>query len=231
MRKIMMTIAAMSVATGLFYAPIVGASEENQTDPVTVQDELTAQDEVAEEDYSEEEEEPVVEYKSKAEIEKENFLIDLHDIDCIEDDEEWYLAYKEIVAKYNWENLDLPETIYDYYSDEELSMLFKVVQAEVGDEYSFSQKCNAASVIYNRLDSEEFPDSMFEILTKDQFASISDGRYNKVEVSDQTILACEYAFTFKDDTHGALFFESGNNNIHESYADLVYSDGVHKFYK
>ena len=52
-----------------------------------------------------------------------------------------------------------------------------------GDEYSFEQKCNVASVVLNRINHYKFSDKMFEILTPDQFETISNGRYKKVKES------------------------------------------------
>lgn len=139
---------------------------------------------------------------------------------------EWFIAYKNIVSKYSY-IMDPPETIYDYFTDEELYLLFHVVQAEVGDEYSFEQKVNVANVIFNRLRHERFPDSLIELLEAEQFQPIADGRYKTVEVSENTILACEYAFMFPDTTNDSLFFDSNNTLKYE----FVMNDGAHNFYK
>ena len=63
---------------------------------------------------------------------------DLKDIESISDRKEWFIAYKNIIA--NYPDLDAHETIYDYYTQDELNMLFRVVQAEIGDEYTFAHK-------------------------------------------------------------------------------------------
>ena len=146
-------------------------------------------------------------------------------IESITDKKEYLIAYKTIVDKYSY-ILDPPETIYDYFAEEELDMFFHVVQAEIGDEYSFDQKCNVASVVMNRIDHYRFSDEMFEILTPDQFETISNGKYKEVEVSEDTILACEYVFMFGDTTGGALFFDSNNALNYK----LLFSDGAHNFY-
>lgn len=148
------------------------------------------------------------------------------EIDAIEDKKEWFIAYKNIIDEYSY-IIDPPETIYDYFCSKELDLLFRVVQAEIGDRYTFEQKVNVANVIFNRLDHERFPDTLLEILAPDQFSTISSGSYEKVEVSDVTILACEYAFQFKDTTGGCLFFDS-NGVLKYEY---VYNDGAHNFYK
>lgn len=150
----------------------------------------------------------------------------LEEINKIKNLKDWFVSYKTLVENYSY-ILDSPETIYDYYTNEELSLLFRVVQAEVGDEYAFEQKVNVASVIFNRIEHEDFPDEILDILSKDQFQPISDGRYKEVEVSDETILACEYSFMFGDTTNGCLFFDSNGKLKYE----FVYSDGAHNFYR
>lgn len=138
----------------------------------------------------------------------------------------WYINYKKILDKYNY-ILDAPESIYDYFTEEELDIFFHVVQAEIGDEYSFEQKVNVANVILNRIYHYEFADNMFDVLTPSQFETINNGRYKKVDVSETTVLACEYAFRFNDTTQGSLFFDSNNALKYE----FVFNDGAHNFYR
>lgn len=140
--------------------------------------------------------------------------------------EQWYIEYKEIISEYEY-YLNEPNTIYDYYTEKELDLLFKVVQAEAGDECSFEQKTHVASVILNRLSDARFPDSIFDVLTKDQFQCIADGRYKKVTVSDITILSTEFAFEIMDTTYGCLFFDS-NNTLSYQFA---FNDGVFNLYR
>ena len=63
----------------------------------------------------------------------------LLEIDLIIDTKEWFISYKNILDEYSY-IIDKPGTIYDCFTDEEIDLLFHVVQAEVGDEYSFEQK-------------------------------------------------------------------------------------------
>ena len=110
-------------------------------------------------------------------------------------------------------------------SIQELDLLFRVVQAEIGN-YSFKQKVNVANVILNRVDHERFGESLSEVLIPSQFSTISNGRINKVKVSEDTILACEYAFLFADTTNGALFFDSDGSLKYPK----IYNDEAHNFY-
>lgn len=150
-------------------------------------------------------------------------------LDFIEDRQEWFVKYKEIIEKYS-DVLDPPESIYDYHSDEELDLLFRVVQAEIGDEYSFEQKCNVCSVIFNRLNSDKDvfkkQDSLSKVLISSQFSTISNGRYRRVEVSEKTILACEYVFMIENTMPDALFFDSDGSLSYK----WITSDGAHNFY-
>lgn len=140
-----------------------------------------------------------------------------------EDKREWYLKYKAFIEKSEYE--DNPETIYDYFNKQELDLLFRVVQAEIGD-YSFDQKVNVANVILNRVNHERFGESLSSVLIPSQFSTISNGRINKVKVSEDTILACEYAFLFADTTNGALFFDSDGTLNYPKIGE----DGAHNFY-
>ena len=140
-----------------------------------------------------------------------------------EDKKEWYLKYKAFIDDCKYE--DKHETIYDCFTEQELDLLFRVVQAEIGD-YSFEQKVNVANVIFNRIAHEKFGDTLKDILAPSQFATISNGRINRVTVDEDTILACEYVFMFGDTTGGALFFDSNNALNYK----LLFSDGAHNFY-
>lgn len=152
----------------------------------------------------------------------------IEEINSIEDQKEWFLEYKKIIQNYE-EWADPPETIYDYYSEDELDLLFRVVEAEA-TAGSFYEKANVASVIFNRINHEKFGDTMSDVLVKKQFSCISDGRYLKVEITEDTILACEYVFMIEDTTNGAIFFEKGTG-AHAAYADYTFTDDIgHNFY-
>jgi len=145
---------------------------------------------------------------------------------------QWYLEYKDMIEKYS-DELDRPETIYDCFTEAELSVLFGVVEAEVGGLGGFRERCNVASVIFNRLYSDKFDcDSLSDVLTENQFSTIRNGMYKRVDIIEETILACEFAFAIEDTANGALFFESGDNDIHSNYAEYIFTDHAgHKFYK
>lgn len=141
----------------------------------------------------------------------------------------WFKEFKSLNEKYN-DVSDYQTSIYSVYSANDLDLLFRVVQAEIGDGYSFEQKANVASVIFNRVKDGRFGGSLRETLNENQFSTISNGAIYKVSVEEKTILACEYAFMFGDTTGGALYFHSGQAKSSFSGRSYMWSDGAHHFY-
>lgn len=221
-RKTKVLLSVMIVSLSALVVPLKGQGENLETESVAVQ--VTVKPtEINIENFIEEQ--PVsINFEIDKAIEEMNQK--MAEIESITDKKEWFIAYKNIIDEYSY-IIDPPEDIYDCFTEEELDLLFHVVQAEIGDEYSFEAKVNVASVIFNRLEHERFPSTLSEILVYDQFSPISDGRYKKVEVSEDTILACEYAFMIEDTTDGCLFFDS-NNMLNYQF---VFNDSAHNFYK
>lgn len=123
------------------------------------------------------------------------------------------------------------KTLYDTYSEEELELLFRVVEAEITDG-SLKQKTHVASVIFNRLKAGWCGGDLTKnLMAKRQFEVVTNGRYKKMTVTEDTILACEIAFK-EDTTQGALYFDStkGKSWAHKN-CEFIFSDGVHWFYK
>ncbi len=218
--KILLSIVIVSLSA--LVVPLKGHSENIKTESVTIQaavksTEMSLENFVIEQPVS-------INFEIYNAIEEMNH--EMAEIEVVTDKREWFLAYKKIIEKYSY-IIDPPETIYDYFSEEELDLLFHVVQAEAGDEYSFEPKVNVAAVIFNRLAHERFPNSLSEIFSKGQFSTISNERYKKVNVSEDTILACEYAFQIEDTTNGCLFFDSNNSLDYK----FVFNDNAHNFYR
>ena len=219
--KVLLLLTATALICIPFVAPKTG-QESNKTE-ISVQENVDIINKIMEEETELSE---IEKLNNEVDDAIENMNVEMAEIESIKDKKEWFIAYKRIVDKYSY-ILDPPERIYDYYTDEELDMFFHVVQAEIGDEYTFEQKCNVASVILNRIEHYKFSDEMLEILTPCQFETVKNGSYKKSKVSEDTILACEYAFEIEDTTGGCLFFDSNNTLNYE----FVFTDGAHNFYK
>ena len=121
-------------------------------------------------------------------------------------------------------------SIYDFFTDEELDMLYRVVEAESYGWY-YENHRNVANVIFNRMKTGW--GTLVEVLTQpNQFAVVTTGFYKTVIVSTETILAVEDAWQH-DYTNGALYF---NRSTTQSYADkhctYLFTDSCgHNFYK
>ena len=152
----------------------------------------------------------------------------------ISDTQAWFVAYKNILYEYQdiipYE--EYTDNIYNAFSQYDIDVLQRIVEAEVTDG-DFNSKVNVANVIFNRLRDKTFPKTIPEIVFQSgQFQPVSDGRYYSVEVTESTILAVEYAYMFEDTTYGAIYFESGESYVHSRYATYLFKDAVgHHFYK
>jgi len=186
----------------------------------------------------------VVENTDKPEIDiyelKSNELMDK--VDKItylkETDKQEYLhKYMELIDEYS-EYCDPPETLQDYFTEDDIKLLYQVVEAEA-TEGDFINKTNVASVVFNRWYSDKFPEELLDILDKNQFGCIKDGRYKDVIVTQDTIDACNYAFMIEDTTRinvddnswlGCIYFEKGSK-VHDAYSTYAFTDSIgHKFY-
>lgn len=146
-------------------------------------------------------------------------------LSTIPDRKERYIEYKNIISEYS-DVLDPPESVYDVYTDEEIFLMQKVVETECYG-CGFDEKCNVASVIFNRIESEIFDDSVEEVVfSPNQFV------HGRSDISEDTVLAVEYAFQMEDTTDGCIAFHS--NAKTSTFNGWVYSftdDAGHHFYK
>lgn len=128
--------------------------------------------------------------------------IEMNEISKITDLQEYFLAYKEVVAKYS-DVLGPVETIYDVYSESDIYLLQRMAETETYGA-DFESRTHVANVAFNRLADSGYPNTLSGVITASgQFA------YVKTNISETTKLACEYAFMFPDNTQGALAFHSG----------------------
>ncbi len=214
-RKILLyVIALIASLTFIFVVAFMSTSKEKQTKDSNNVIKQTKTKEVT------------VEEKTELEIAQEEYDAKLEKLNSMNLSKlEWFKQYKSLVEEYGDILGNKPKTIYDSFTQQELDLLFKVVQAEIGG-YSFDQKCNVVSVIYNRLKDGRFPNQMSGILVGHQFSTISNGAIYKVKVDETTVLACEYVYIFGDTTNGALFFDS-NGRLNYMF---LFNDGAHNFY-
>ena len=125
-------------------------------------------------------------------------------------------------------------------SDEDYDTLLRIVEAEAGSE-DIKGRVLVANVIMNRVKSEDFPDTVTEVVWDNsdgvpQFSPTYDGRINEVSVSDETREAVKQALKGTDYSEGALFFiqksaaEAHNVKWFEKDLKKLFKYGVHEFY-
>ena len=157
-------------------------------------------------------------------IKSQEVLDKQEELSSIENNEEWFIAYKDLIEEYS-EWVDPPETIYDYYTEDEVYLMQRCIETETFEQ-DFDSKVNVASVILNRIKSDEFANEVSEIIVKGQFA------FGRENISEDTVLALEYAFMIGDTTDGALYFHSNPKTETFNGAEFIFTDTAgHHFYK
>lgn len=155
----------------------------------------------------------------------EEYLTMMDELKTTNNKELWFVEYKELIDKYS-EYAGMPETIYECYDENDIKMIQKVVETECYDQ-DFESKVNVACVIINRIESGDYGESIYKVITSpNQFAF---GRNN---ISETTILAVEYAFSIEDTTNGCIGFRSDKNPNTWNGWEYVFTDSIgHHFYK
>ena len=137
----------------------------------------------------------------------------------------WFILYKSIQEEYD-DYIDPSESIYDYFTDEQIVMMQKCVETETY-QCSFEAKVNVACVILNRVEHDEYPTDPVEIITaKNQFS------YSRNDITEDTILALEYAFMIEDTTDGCIAFRSDcSPDTWYNWTKQFTDESGHTFYK
>lgn len=138
------------------------------------------------------------------------------------DDQSWKLVEKTKISDKDYENL------------------LAIVEAEAGGE-DITGRILVANVIFNRVNSEQFPNTVTEVIWDQsggspQFSPTADGRIGTVTVSDTTREAVNRAIDGEDHSQGALFFierqyaEDKNVKWFDANLKFLFQHGVHCFY-
>lgn len=95
-------------------------------------------------------------------------------------------------------------TLYDQLSEDEIWLLEVAVYHEVGY-FSKTYQKMIATCILNRLLSDDFPDTVFEVILQDnQFADIKE--YYGLEPTEETEEAVREVFSSEETLHNAVYF-------------------------
>lgn len=112
-------------------------------------------------------------------------------------------------------------------------MLCKIAMAEAESE-GVEGKALVMLVVLNRVWSEEFPDTIEEVIfQKNQFSPVSNGRYDEVEPDKECYEALEMLqVEHWNESQDALYFESkSDSKWHSENLEFLFKYGRHYFYK
>lgn len=123
------------------------------------------------------------------------------------------------------------------YTESDYNVLLRIVQAEAGG-CDMKGKILVANVILNRVESDEFPDTITDVVyEKRQFSPVSNGSINRCKVEEETVEAVDRALAGEDYSEGALFFmnrrASSGSNVRwfDTHLDYLFQHGGHEFFK
>ena len=90
----------------------------------------------------------------------------------------------------------------------EIELLERVVEAEAGNQGLMGKRLVVA-VIYNRVESEKFPNTIQGVLkSPHQFSTVWNGAVDRVEVTDETRSAIQLEISQRSDNE-ILYFNNG----------------------
>ncbi len=126
-------------------------------------------------------------------------------------------------------------------SQEDYEVLLRIVEAEAGGEDT-EGKMLVAGVVLNRVASEDFPDTVKEVVFQRdngtvQFSPVASGRYDRVVISEDTIEAVEKVLCGEDISKGALYFaarkyaDASKMKWFDEKLTFLFSHGGHEFFQ
>lgn len=134
------------------------------------------------------------------------------------------------------ETIEIQPVIEDVLKlcDRERYLLAKIAMAEAEAECT-EGKALVMCVVLNRVNNEEFPDNIEEVIfQKKQFSPVSNGRFDKVEPNVDCYEALDMVIKGWDQSQGALYFESfvdDTGKWHRENLEYLFTLGCHDFYK
>lgn len=114
------------------------------------------------------------------------------------------------------------------YTEEELELLVRVINAEAYDE-PYEGMVAVGAVVVNRVRSPAWPNTIYEVLTQPgQFAVIANGHVYR-QVRPEAYLAAMDALRGVDPTNGALFFFNPRKTGKTPGSEILVTIGNHAF--
>lgn len=118
------------------------------------------------------------------------------------------------------------QTFYDTLSENEIHLLETTIQHEVGN-FSKEYKKLIAELIYNRYLSDDFPNTITEVLfQKGQFQGIQQWAYSGIEIDNETKEVVKQVFSGETTSHPATFYYNPELSEYNSIVWFEYSGDV-----
>lgn len=114
-------------------------------------------------------------------------------------------------------------------SENDRKLLLRIAQSEAGNQGPDGMWL-VMSVVMNRVKSDEWPDTIREVINQTgQFSPISDGRFNKVEISEDAYEALA-RIEAGDIAESIIAFEVTESEVLDQYFAMAFDFKDHKFY-
>lgn len=119
----------------------------------------------------------------------------------------------------------LPEVEEKVITEDEISLIALVTMAEAEDECEKGKRL-VIDTILNRMDSEEFPDTVSEVIFEPyQFPSMTNGRSERCEISEEVYGLVEEELQSRSN-YDCIFFRT---DYYSEYGSPLFQVGNHYF--
>lgn len=150
-------------------------------------------------------------------------------------------SFSEVEEETEMKSFSEVEEGMEILSEEERTVLQRIVEAEAGGEDAKGKQL-VANVVLNRVASEDFPNTISEVVFQEsngvtQFSPVKNGRFYTVSISEETKQAVERALQGEDLSDGALYFAARKyaNKKSMKWFDeklcFLFQYGNHEFFK
>ncbi len=117
-------------------------------------------------------------------------------------------------------------TLYDTLTMHEIKLLETTIQHEVGN-FSKEYKTYVAELIYNRLVSKDFPDTIHDVLfQKGQFQDITFWSNSGIIPDEETKAVVKEVFSSEEPSHNCTFYYNPELSDYESIVWFEYSGDI-----
>lgn len=117
-------------------------------------------------------------------------------------------------------------SLYDKFTDDEIHLVEATVQHEVGN-FSETYQTLIAELIYNRLLSEEFPNTIQEVIFQEnQFTGIEEWYNSEIVIQDDIKNVVETVFNKPNTSHKAIYYYNPELSCDSAIEWFEYSGDV-----